>query len=210
MRLILMSSSLSLVLLATSLGAQSGPAQNPSQPAAMKKPDTQSTQTRSVATRKTTHRAARSKYAARNAKRRKGSKRPAYRPEFTQNTVEVINGASTQKVVFNNQKPGEQTKNEPSQLKVEVMNGTSTDTRYFYVDKNQPAAQGNTAKPKQPVVVGVQSSDTRVVGGNKHPVVTAITAVGPGDATSASGGGQKLTTGVAPQPKRPEYQPETH
>jgi hypothetical protein len=34
--------------------------------------------------------------------------------------------------------------------------------------------------------------------------------VKPGDAKTAKSGGQKVTTGIAPKPKRPDYQPETH
>ena len=91
-------------------------------------------------------------------------------------------------------------------LKVEVVNGTATDTQYFFAG-NERAQMGTDEK--QPVVVAIESSDTRFAGGNKHPVVTGVTAVGAGDAKSASGG-QKVTTGVSPRPKRPEYQPETH
>ena len=92
-------------------------------------------------------------------------------------------------------------------MKVEVVNGTSSDTQYFYPVKT--GAQ-NVAASKRPVVVGIQSSDTRAVGGNKRPVVTGITAVGPAMRRRVNGGGQKVTTGVSPQPKRPEYQPEPH
>jgi hypothetical protein len=121
----------------------------------------------------------------------------------------VINGASTKQVVFDEEKkPAGIGKNESPQMKVEVLNGTSSDTQYFYAGAGQ--GQKAAAVPKRPVVVNIQSSDTRVVGGNKHPVVMGITAVGPTDAKNANSGGQKVTTGVSPQPKRPEYQPETH
>ena len=97
---------------------------------------------------------------------------------------------------------------DPSQLKVEVVNGNSTDTRYFHLDQNAP--QTEAVMSNQPVVVGIQSSDTRFVGGNKHPVVTGITAAGQGDARKTGGEGQKLTNGVSPQPKRPSYEPGVH
>ena len=141
-------------------------------------------------------------------KRSRKAKRAAYRPEYAKNSVEVINGSSTQKVQFNDEeKSSKQSKRGPSQLKVEEVNGNATSTRYFYVDKNQPPQQQVAAGPKKRVVVGVQSSDTRFAGGNKHPVVTAITDAGPSDATSTSASGEKLTTGVAGRPKRAPYQP---
>jgi S-adenosylhomocysteine hydrolase len=123
-----------------------------------------------------------------------------------------MNGASTQKIVFHDDKgTSESTKgtragtNAPAPLRVEVVNGTASDTEYFYGDNGR---QGSDEK--RPVVVAIQSSDTRVVGGNKHTVVTGITAVGRGDAKSANGSGQKVTAVVSPQPKRPEYQPDAH
>jgi hypothetical protein len=141
-----------------------------------------------------------------------GAKRPAYRREYTQNSVEVMNGESTQKVVFNNdqassgaRKNAAAGENTPAPLKVEVVNGTASDTQYFYGNSGR---QGSDEK--RPVVVAVQSSDTRFVGGNKHTVVTGITAVGHGDAKTVSGSGQKVTAVVSPQPKRPEYQPDAH
>ena len=143
----------------------------------------------------------------RRAKARRGSKRAAYRPEYTQNSVEVINGASTQKVVFHSdQAASGSAKNAPAPLKVEVLNGASTDTQYFAQGQDVPVAP----ESKRPVVVGVQSSDTKVVGGNRHPVVTGITSSGTGSAKSAAGGGDSVTKGVAPQPKRPAYQPDAH
>jgi hypothetical protein len=170
----------------------------------------QSADAKGVQTKATHHRSA-------TGKRSKGStpkraKRPAYRPEYTQNSVEVMNGASTQKIVFHDDKgTSESTKgtragtNAPAPLRVEVVNGTASDTEYFYGDNGR---QGSDEK--RPVVVAIQSSDTRVVGGNKHTVVTGITAVGRGDAKSANGSGQKVTAVVSPQPKRPEYQPDAH
>jgi len=152
----------------------------------------------------THHRSTKGKHS--KASSRKGGKRPAYRPEYTQNSVEVMNGASTQKVVFHDDRATSgSAKNVPAPLKVEVVNGTASDTQYFYGDNGR---QGSDEK--RPVVVAVQSSDTRFVGGNKHTVVTGITAVGRGDAKSANGVGQKVTAVVSPQPKRPEYQPDAH
>jgi hypothetical protein len=91
-------------------------------------------------------------------------------------------------------------------MKVEVLNGASTDTQYFYDDgKKQQEAPQNRA-----VVVGVQSSDTRMAGGNRNPVVTGVTASGTGDAKSASNGGQPVTKQVSPRPRRPAYQPDGH
>ena len=58
-------------------------------------------------------------------------------------------------------------------LKVEVVNGTALDTQYFCGNNAQMGSN-----EKHPVVIGVQSSDTRVAGGNKHPVVTGITMAG--------------------------------
>jgi S-adenosylhomocysteine hydrolase len=122
-----------------------------------------------------------------------------------------MNGLSTQKVVFHDDKGSESTKdtpavtNAPAPLRVEVVNGTASNTQYFYGDNGR---QGSNEK--RPVVVAVQSSDTRFIGGNKHTVVTGITAVGRGDAKSANGSGQKVTAVISPQPKRPEYQPDAH
>jgi hypothetical protein len=140
--------------------------------------------------------------------RKKGAKRRAYRPEYKQNAVEVINGSTTRRVVFDDKKTTETAKNQPLPLKVEVLNGNAADTRYFYVDKNHPQEQAVNSTPERPVVVGVESSSTRVAGGNRHPVVTAITDANSADASMASQSGQKLTTGVSPQPKRPPYQPK--
>ncbi len=137
------------------------------------------------------------------------AKRMAYRPEFHEHSVQVINGATTQNVVFKDDpKPDAKVKGQAAQLKVEVLNGTQKDTQYFLPNDNQPGA--NAATLKQPVVVGIQSSDTRFVGGNKNPVVTGITASGSSDAKSAGSGGQKVATQVAPHPKRRAYQSDSH
>jgi|GEM_PF-2332133 len=209
MPLTFVGSSLPFVLVATmAFGQQVKPSQQATQPSAVKDSGTTSAPAK-VAPKSQTHpRVVQSK--RRRVSSRRGAKRPAYRPEYTQTSVEVMNGASTQKVVFKNDEASTgSNKNMPAPLKVEVVNGTSTDTQYFYAGNGQTLAQQSAAL-KRPVVVAIQSSDTRVVGGNKHPVVTGITAVGPGDAKSASSGGPKVATGVAPQPKRPAYQPDAH
>lgn len=154
---------------------------------------------------KTSHRAARRRHAA-----RKGAKRRAYRPEYADNTVEVINGSSTNKVVFHNEPAAKASnkklpaalKDVPQPMKVEVVNGNSTDTQYFYGNGQETAIRNAS------VVVGIQSSDTRTVGGNKRPVVTNVNSAGSGDAKSTDSGGQPVTKDVSPHPKRPVYQPD--
>ena len=167
--------------------------------------------TNSKAAKTTSHHRSTKSYHAK-ASSHSGAKRHPYRPEYMQNSVEVMNGESTQKVVFNNDEAVQGTrkkaaagKNVPAPLKVEVVNGTASDTQYFYGNSGRPGSD-----EKRPVVVAIQSSDTRFAGGNKNPVVTGITAVGRSDAKSVNGGGEKVTTGVSPQPKRPEYRPEAH
>lgn len=136
-----------------------------------------------------------------------GTKRAAYRPAYTQNAVEVINGASRQKVVFRDEDtvPGS-SKDANAPMKVEVVNGASTDTQYFTPAQESAGA----AESNRPVVVAIQSSDTRIVGGNKHLVVTGITSSGTGTAKSAAGGGYPVSKTVSPRPKRPAYQPDAH
>jgi hypothetical protein len=209
MQLTLLKSSLPLVLAVTLISGQQGKptsTQQPVQQNAAKQPSTPGAQSKPAHVTKAQHRVVRKKNA--RASYRNGAKRAAYRPEFTKHSVEVINGTSTKQIVFNEEKKTV-AKGAPPQMKVEVVNGTSSDTQYFYAGsgiRNAPVS-------KRPVVLSIQSSDTRVVGGNKHPVVTDIvdiSAVKPGGAKTVNGGGQKVTTGVSPQPKRPEYQPETH
>ena len=48
------------------------------------------------------HRVVRKRHT--RASRRNGAKRAAYRPEYTEHSVEVINGSSTKQVVFNEEK----------------------------------------------------------------------------------------------------------
>jgi hypothetical protein len=213
MQLTLLKSSLPLVLAATLLsGQQEKPtsAQQPAQQNAGRQSTTPGAQAKTAHETKAQHRVVRKRST--RASYRNGAKRAAYRPEFTEHSVEVINGSSTKQIVLTeDKKPVGTAKGESPQMKVEVVNGTSSDTQYFYAGNGQP--QQNAAELRRPVVVGIQSSDTRVVGGNRHPVVTDIidiSAVKPGDAKTVNSGGQKVTTGIAPKPKRPDYQPETH
>jgi len=198
---------LSMVGSAT-LTAQTQPAasQKPAQTAALKTSSAQSPH-KTIRRHSTSHRSW--KTAA-----RKGAKRPDYRPEYSEDSVEVINGDATRKVVFHDEPPAATAKNVPAALKnapapmkVEVVNGTSTDTRYFYDNGEDQRIE---AALNRPVVIGVESSDTRMAGGNKHPVVTRVTAGGPDDAKGASSGGQPVMRSISPRPKRPVYQPDMH
>ena len=191
-----------LMCLPLVLGPVLGASQQ-TQPSTTQKP-AQTTVTKqlsaSVTGRKTSHRTARRRHAA-----RKGAKRAAYRPEYADNSVEVITGNETRRVVFQKPKPADEgARSTPGALKVEVINGNATDTQYFYGNGQE------TAIRNAPVVVGVQSSDTRTVGGNKRPVVTGVTSSESGDAKSADSGGQPVTKDVSPHPKRPTYQPDEH
>jgi hypothetical protein len=141
-------------------------------------------------------------------RRRSRAKRAAYRPEFTDHSVQVINGATTQNIVFHDdQKTSELAKGQPAEMKVEVVNGTQKDTQYF---RNDEQAAADAAQLDQPVVVGIQSSDTRFAGGNRNPVVTRVASSSPAEAKTASGGGQKVAAKVVPRPKRPAYQADSH
>ena len=193
-------------------GQQKGPVitQKPAETSAAKQASGQSSQKPVLK-----HGTRRSVAHARHAKvARKGAKRVAYRPEYNENSVEVINGDATKKVVFQGEQPGAPEKNAsramknvPPPVKVEVVNGTSTDTQYFYGKGQDEQIEAMLNKP---VVVGVQSSDTHVMGGSKHPVVMRVNSAGSGDARSARGSGQPITNRVMPRPKRPVYQPDVH
>jgi hypothetical protein len=146
----------------------------------------------------------------------KARKRPEYRAAYSESSVEVINGDATKKVVFQDDQAAALAKkgsaslkssseNAPGPMKVEVVNGAYTDTQYLY---NNGEDQLIEASLNRPVVIGVQSSDTRNAGGNKNPVVTRVTASGAGDARSASEGGQPVTKQVSPRQRRPVYQPD--
>lgn len=180
------------------------------QTAAPKKPAQTTAAKRSGAQNAATHRAVHRKRAT--AKLRKGAKRPEYRPEYSETSVEVINGDATRKVVFQDEQAASAAKakklpaslrNAPQPMKVEVVNGAAVDTQYFYDNGQEQLAARN-----QPVVIGIQSSDTRIVGGNKNPVVTGVTSSSANDARTAGASGQPVTERVSPKPKRQVYQPE--
>jgi len=201
---------LPLVLGPALLAAQQAPpSQKPAQTNTVKQSSEQ-TAHHATTTHKSAHRGARSRHV--KASRRRG-KRPEYRPKYKENSVEVINGDATKKVTFHEDEPAQASKktaraglkNAPAPLKVDVLNGTATDTQYFYGQDEQ-----NENARNQPVVIGVASSDTRTAGGNKHPVVTSITSSSGTDAKTADAGGEPVTKSVAPRPKRPEYDPESH
>jgi hypothetical protein len=200
---------LPLVLGPVLLAAQQAqPSQKPAQSSEVKPPSGQNAH-RATTTQKSTHHRAR----ARRVKSSRKRKRPEYRPKYKENSVEVINGDATKKVTFHEDEPGPVSKknaraglkNVPAPLKVDVLNGTSTDTQYFYAQDEQ-----NEDARNRPVVIGVQSSDTRMAGGNKHPVVTSITSSSGTDAKAESAGGEPVTKSVAPRPKRPDYEPDSH
>lgn len=177
-----------------------------------------SVQTQPVASQNPAHLNATEKLAEHNAKpetkhatsrsvpkiaTRKRAKRPEYRSASTKMPVDVIIGNTKRRVMFDRLQPsGAQT---PSgQLKVEVINGASTDMQYFDNGQEQTVARNQT------VVIGIQSSDTRFAGGNKHTVVTAVNSGGPTDAKTESSGGEPVTKSISPRPKRPIYQPDLH
>lgn len=207
MRLVAICLSLPLVLgsaFASGQQTQPGTAQRPANNIVAMQPGTTGTK------QATNHHHAKKKYSSAH----KGKKRAPYRSEYRSNSVEVINGDAEKRVVFQDEEAAAATKNEPKAkknappppMKVEVMNGSSTNTQYFSGNgREQMAAARN-----QQVVVGVQSSDTRTAGGNKHPVVTSVNEAGSGDAKTSSSGGQAVTNGVSPRPKRPAYQPDEH
>jgi hypothetical protein len=213
MRLVAICMSLPLVLGAMILGGQQSKTPASKNPALNAAEAQAGTRVARVASNKsaTSHRA--NKKHAKAAKH-KAAKRPAYRPEYSRNSVEVINGNSTKNVVFQNEQQTALAANSaatprnarrPSPMKVEVMNGSTTDTQYFYGNggDEQVAAVRN-----QPVVIGVQSSNTRVAGPNRHAVVTGVASAGTVDAKATSSGGQRVTNTVSPRPKRPPYQPD--
>ena len=111
--------------------------------------------------------------------------------------VDVINGAQVYHTCFDPSLPAEETKALPDQLQVEVINGSAEDTQVFYGAGQDTQIEAMLNKP---VVVGVQSGDTRTMGGNKNPLVTRVNSAGAGDA--------KVTNRISPRPKRPSYQPD--
>src|SRR5437868_4287112 len=138
MRLTLVRSSLPLVLVATMMCAQqTKPSSEPqtARPIAEKHSGTPTAHLKAAHKSQVHHRAVKH----RKASSRKGAKRAAYRPEYTQNSVEVMNGASTQKVVFQNDDAAgtaQKDKAVPG-YKVEVMNGTARDTQFFNGDNSR-------------------------------------------------------------------------
>jgi hypothetical protein len=173
--------------------AQSTASQKPLQASAVKQTSSPKTASR--------HRA---KHHSRKAATRKSATGAPTCQKDSQIPVDVIMGTQVRHVCLDKAKlAGQEGKPAPGQLKVEVINGLSTDMQYFS-DKNQESAHN------QPVVVGVESSDTRFAGGNRNPVVTAVTSSSSVDATSVSNGGQPVTKQISPRPKRPVYEPDTH
>ena len=172
------------------------------QPTASQKPD-QASAAKQTSSPKTPGRQ-RAKHHSRKAAARRSVAGALTCQKGSQIPVDVIMGTQVRHVCLDKAKlAGEEGKPTPGQLRVEVINGLSTDLQYFS-DKNQETAHN------QPVVVGVESSDTRFAGGNKNPVVTAVTSSSSVDATSVSNGGQPVTKQVSPRPKRPAYEPDTH
>jgi hypothetical protein len=157
----------------------------------------------SAAKEATPHKAA-TRHRTRHHSHRAAMRKRAKHTEPNTIPVDVITGGETRHVVLDESMPaGKRSKAASGQMKVQVINGSATDTQYFS-DKNDEAARN------QPVVVGVQSSDTRFAGGNKTPVVTGVTSSSSVDAKSASAGGQGVTKQVSPRPKRPVYAPDQH
>ena len=183
-------------LIATGQQAQSTTTQKPAQPIAAK-------QVNSPAIHKAATKHRRHHHARKVAATRKTAKRAGGCPD-SQIGLDVINGAQVRHVCMDKvASAGNEPKPVPGQMKVDVINGSATDTQYFS-DKNQETAHN------QPVVVDVESSDTRFAGGNKHAVVTGVTSSSSVDAKSASNGGQAVTRQVSPRPKRPAYEPDRH
>lgn len=142
------------------------------------------------------------KHSARHHSRKTATQKSGQLCQAPEFSVDVITGAGVRHTCFDPRAAGEESKSSPSGLRVEVINGSAANTQYFL--NNQEIAHN------QPVVVSVQSSDTRYAGGNKRPVVTSVNSSSSVDAKSSSSGGQTVTNGVSPRPKRPAYQPDEH
>jgi hypothetical protein len=156
--------------------------------------------------------------------RHKGEKaRPEYRPAYSENKAEIINGSTTQTVVFDQELqasgsgekplPNAAAKGQtpaqavaPSQIRVDVVNGRTIETQYFYWDPERQERDPFAVEDSPPVVIGIESSNTRTAGGNKHPVVVAIESSGPAGAIPQKSA-PKLEYRLFPRPKRPPYQP---
>ncbi|MBW8869196.1 MAG: hypothetical protein JF563_00175, partial [Acidobacteriales bacterium] len=142
------------------------------------------------------------RHGRRHRSRKAALRKSRKRAESSAVPVDVITGGETRHIVLNEAtSPKQSKKGAPSRVKVDVINGSATDTEYFS-NKNEEPVQN------KPVVVGVQSSDTRFAGGNKNPVVTGVTSSSSVDAKSASTGWQGVTKQVSPRPKRPTYTPD--
>ena len=181
----------------TAAGQQAQPSipQKPAQASATK-------QAGSSATHKTATRH-RAKHHARKASARKSAKRVGACPE-SQFPVDVFTGNEIRHTCFDRPMPAKkEALNRPDQMRVEVINGSTTGTQVFSGSNRETAHN-------QPVVVGVQSSDTRFAGGNKSPVVTGVTSSSSVDAKSTGAGGDSVTKQVSPRPKRPAYAPDQH
>jgi hypothetical protein len=152
-----------------------------------------------------------------------GKARREYRPEYAQNKIEVINGEATKTVVFDEANLARSSSEKappqdirkrralstavaPSPFRVEVVNGMSSETQYFDWDPERQQRLGGGGEHARPVVVGIESSNTRIMGGNKHPLVIGIESNGAGDA-AAQKSATKLEYRLVPQPKRPPYWP---
>jgi len=173
------------------------------QAAATQKPAQTSTDKQSTST--ATHKTAvkhRARHHARRASARKSKKRAGLCPD-SQFSATVISGAEVHNVCLDKSPSADRAKAKPNQMKVQVINGSTAGTQVFS-NKNQETAHN------QSVVVGVQSSDTRIAGGNKNPVVTGVTSSSKVDARTTSTGGQPVASQVSPRPKRPPYAPDQH
>src|SRR5215469_4188841 len=100
--------------------------------------------------------------------RKRGEPRPEYRPAYSENKAEIINGSKTQTVVFDQglpaSAPGEkplpntaakgQTPTPPitsSQIRVDVVNGRTSETQYFYWDQERQEGDPFAVEHSPPV-----------------------------------------------------------
>ena len=189
------------LLLTSLLAAPLTLAGQQAQPSATQKPAQTSTakQTSSPASHKASTRH-RQHHPSRRSAARKGHKKA----QSNSVPVDVINGEETRHIVLDNASTTEApSKTRSRQMKVEIINGSTSGTQVFS-NNNQETAHN------QPVVVGVQSSDTRFAGGDKNPVVTGVTSSSTVDAKSANTGGQPVARKISPRPTRPAYTPDQH
>ncbi len=139
------------------------------------------------------------------------------------NTVEVINGSAKRTVVLDTQqstgprslragdkrsgkRPGERgARAVPSVTRVETINGTFREIKLLNADKAEASGAGIGRRSAQPVVVGIISSDTRRVGGNRQQVVVGIASSGSKSETAPPvvigiGSADSENEGSNPQP----------